>query len=292
MEINTPEDMKKQVIGDLEILDKSVVISETLKSLNAKANSGAREQYNKYGVEGVVATPLNDDGSARYTRDQFNALSDDDKKDAIRWGFEHKKAHALRGAVTTLRSNLEDIVKTGEGKFSSNLLKIANAKQVVENVDDKELMLQYAAVAAYEKTAKSLESGAEIDVEDKERLLKIFSAATSMQYHDKYVKRGSTDEEARVAAELSKIRPSENLSKEELARGAKQAAKEARDEVVKKFGKDYEQKVAKAVYGAIKKMLNSENGEDEQIAAQLFYKAEKGYDLGQRKFSEAYKKAA
>ncbi len=280
--------LKKKVMSQLERADRAAIIGRALQSENGRANIAAVKARDEYGLASLLEDSFNADGSARYTRATYDALSPEDQEARRVQGFKLRSARSLIDAVSDLGAHLETLVKK-EGKLDTSLLSIAGAEPIMAAVgaSERELLKGYQAYSTYSEAASKFKKGEDMAV-DKEKLKEIVSEASAAEAYKRFSK--TYPKLAPLAADLARLAPSEKLSKDQLADGAMKARDMVGKDLERKYGKNYEERATKAVLGALKTMLSSEDQQQEQTAASLYYQTQRGYGLGERRLADTKKK--
>ncbi len=272
---------KEEVIKSLEIAHEGAVIA---KGLDSEVSADrARTERDNYGLKGLLETPFYADGRPRYTQAQYNVLTDQEKEQRINEGFQFRQGRGQADGIKGLASKLDEVTD------EKGLLKIANVKQVIENVkdDERSLVESYAPIARYDQLIQDLsDPKKKVSAQDEEEMKKLASAAASRKQLDAL--KGYSESLRETGAKLAGYLPSDEVSRDELKAGAEDLRKRIAKNVEAKFGADYKIQVANAVRGAMSSLVKSGNPDKERLAANLYLKSEKGYEVGNQDFSTKY----
>ncbi len=278
---------RKEVYALLDRVHDGRVIAQGLES-SGETKLRALQERDKYGLDGLLRDEFKD-GKPRYTNAELEQLSEDEVRAKIEEGFAYRQRLALSRAITTTAKNLDAIIGRNSS-YDHSLTKIANLQKVIDEApeDSQPLVRDYSQVIASQNIADKIKKGTAISKEEQEEVKKIVSAAASKKQYDALA--WAPEDLRKLGAQLAGISPSEELTREELDAGAEELNREIRKQLERKYGKDYESKVLQTVGTVIKKMIDSGNPEKQQLAMNLLYKVERGYELGNQDFAEAFPK--
>lgn len=284
----TSKEMKADILKQLERADVGSVIAKALTSRNKKITEAGLKARNEHGKKALLEDSFYEDGRPRYTAGQYNALTDEDKGQQGSQALSLRTGKSITDAISGLASNLESIVQSDAG-LDKGLAKLAGVEQILAQVKsrDRELLKSYEALNVYDAAAKAYKKGEDAGLDEKQlrEVISQGSARAAFKRNESYGR-----DLAALAADLAKLAPSESLSNDQLAAGAESARKELKGDMEKRFGKDYENKVAKAVLYSLKRMVTSGDDEQETMGANLYYRAQRGYGIGERKLADISKK--
>lgn len=286
MENSTP-DYQKEVLDYLGRAHKGTVIAKALQTMGPTRDKALKER-DKYATEALTKDSFYEDGKPRYTEDALKALPEKEKEQALDTGLAYRQSSSIDKAADIASRNLETILKKGD-VYDSDLKKISNVRDVVENASDKyrELLTGYAPIAGLEKLAKDKEEGKSLSPEEDEQAKKLVSAAAQERYLE--ANKNLSERTRKLGAQLAALSPSENYSAKELKAGVERIVKESKDALKKKFGDDYEVKISQGVAEALGKMLKSGDEKSQQAALNFYFLAKKGYQIGDKEFPEEFK---
>ena len=278
---------KDNLLSRLELTDKGQIIAKGLKSFVRDVNRRANLERDGYGRDAILNEPFYPDGRPRYAQETFERLSDDEKKQKLEEAYAFRVNKSMVDAINDFRVNPEEALKEAD-KYSSKLVDIISEKEIMGEApaEKQEIISAGAGYASYKKLKKDLEAGKAIHGENEKQLRELASRASADIMYNHL--EGYPEELRKLGAQYAALAPSE-ITRDNMIVGANKLIDEARNELVKKYGADFEDKLAEAVGSTLVKLVNSSDVKKEQAAVDLFYRAHKGYSIGEKDFSEVYR---
>lgn len=287
------ENKRKVVLSRLDAVERGDTIEKALKS-HGNHNKDARKKKIEYGLEGLTDTSLYD-GNARYaSKEDFEArVAEEEREAKLEEGAQFRLVRSEAMATRGLIQNIDNILKT-EGKYDSKLVDIANSKDIMESASagDDELLNAYANYKKYDNIVKKLKDKKKVRLEDKEELRKFASVGMGRKKYKEFRGKGYTEVEAQAVAKVSELAPTEEVDNETLLIGAEEIRRKVESRVKEIAGKDvnYKERIAEIVGKSLTEMAKSGDAQKEITAAHLYYRSQKGYGLGERKYNDVFPK--
>ncbi len=277
---------KDNLLSRLELADKGQIIAKGLKSFVRDVNKRANLEKEQYGRDAILNDQFYPNGRPRYTQDAFERLSDDERKQKLEEAHAFRVNKSMVDAVNDFRVNPEEALKEAD-KYSSKLVDIILEKGVIGEAptEKQEIISAGAGYISYKKLKEDLESGKAIHGENEKQLRELASRASADIMYNHL--EGYPEELRKLGAQYAALASSE-ITRDNMIVGANKLIDETRNELIKKYGNDFEDKLAEAVGSTLVKLVKSSDAKKEQIAVDLFYKAHKGYSIGERDFLEVY----
>lgn len=278
-EIDHKEEAKKL----LARYNQVVAISEGMKATNSRAKA-------KKSLDDLAANLLIERGDYA----DIDALNASPNKDA-------KIAEASQILMTYdqdgkmyLKKNLKDIVRNEEGGIDKKLLKVTTEKEFANLLDgasdkDREFgsklihYLQYKSIAEADNPLSKITSA-----EQAKEIQEYQTKGVYTKKMNEILKKGFDDKRAQAEGRLAALINQDKPTSEIIKLGAKELAKESKEELIKKYSPEFEDKGAKLVKDRIKFGLESSDPELEGIAYNLSGKYLTGYKPGERSYKEMF----
>ncbi len=279
------------LLSELEMVDEGLILARAKES-PAKAKD-ADKKFTEYGRDALLNDPL-ENGSPRYTEEQFNALSEEDQKNKADEGARYRVTRKREDAVRTLAKDPDKVLKR-DGNYDSKLVNIANTKDIMERVDnpdERKLLEDHSRYIDRENAVKRVKDGKLPEGMSKEDMNKLAANASYERAYASRKKAGATDKEADMAGKLARPAPSEDIFSDANKPYLVKAISKMRDEteagIKRTYGDNYREKIAEIAGKRIATMAKSGDPEEEGKALNLLYNAANGYSIGERSYSEAF----
>lgn len=276
----------EEAMKRLLLFDEAQVIAKGLESdiYNKKAD----EKKEKAALDALFNDSYYEDGSPRYTKPEYDALAENQQNEARELAFSTRsRGKTLADVVNTLAKETDKVIGD-KSKLVNVALDVASNEEAVSSIpkNERAIFEDYVNYSQIDRIVKDLESGRKIDPKQEQDIIKLAQSGAYKLQYDAFKKMGYREDLAELAGKLAMI--GTGNTKEEQIAGAKKLRDNAEKDLGKKYGRNYKNKVADVIANTIREMADSSDAKKEKIAASLFYKAHKGYALGERDFKEAF----
>jgi hypothetical protein len=275
---------RDEILANLDRVDLVEIIRKGLES--ATSSERAVQERDNYGKDSAINDSYHPDGRAFYTEEEFNRLSEEQKKQAIEFGFNFRQQKSLEDAVKNFSTNPDDALKEGN-RYSSKLVDIAYQEAIIQEAadDKKELINASKPYSNFAKIVKDIEAGKPIPLSEEEQE-KVAGIAATKKMYDHLA--GYSEKLRELGSKYAGFVAGTKKDKEDIKAGVKELRDRSKEDLKTRYGDDFEEKISEAVAGSLTNLIRSSDAKKEQTALNLYLSAFNGYSIGERDFNKVY----